>query len=132
MVFYQAVDDEIRIVYSQILRQLKFVQMRDKDAEYFLKQRDYELIRLSFEKTSTKITSKAFFKQDYQFKSHNYRQYNQAYYEEVLIEYVTDARVALNYREKFLTNKAEILLVLEMYCKNDYVGHFLRADVSEI
>jgi predicted naringenin-chalcone synthase len=132
MVFYQAVDDEIRIVFSQILRQLKFVQMRDKDAEYFLKQRDYELIRLSFEKNSTKINSKAFFKQDNLFKSHNYRQYNTAYYEEVLIEYVTDARVALNYREKFLTNKAEILLVLEMYCKNDYVGHFLRADVSEI
>jgi hypothetical protein len=40
--------------------------------------------------------------------------------------------VALNYREKFLTNKEEILLVLEMYCKNDYVGHFLRADVTEI
>jgi hypothetical protein len=132
MVFYQAVDDEIRIVFSQILRQLKFVQMRDKDAEYFLKQRDYELIRLSFEKNSTKINSKAFFKQDILFKSHNYRQYNQAFYEEILIDCGTEARVALNYREKFLTNKEEILLVLEMYCKNDYVGHFLRADVSEI
>jgi hypothetical protein len=106
--------------------------MRDKDAEYFLKQRDYELIRLSFEKHSTKINAKAFFKQDILFKSHNYRQYNQAFYEEILIDCGTEARVALNYREKFLTNKQEILLVLEMYCKNDYVGHFLRADVSEI
>ena len=76
MVFYQAIDDELRIVYSQILRQLKFVQLRDKDAEHFLKQRDYELIRLTFEKFTIKINSKAFFKQEILFKSHNYRQYN--------------------------------------------------------
>ena len=47
--------------------------MRDKDAEYLLKQRDYELIRLTFDKNSTKINSKAFFKQEVLFKSHNYR-----------------------------------------------------------
>jgi len=35
-------------------------------------------------------------------------------------------------RERFLTKKEEILLVLEMYCKNDYVGHFIRADKTEI
>lgn len=44
----------------------------------------------------------------------------------------TEARVALNYRERFLVKREDILLVLEMYCKNDYVGHFLRTDVSEI
>ena len=76
LVFYQAVDDELRIVYSQIMRQLKFIQMRDKDAEHLLLQRDYELIRLTFEKNTTKINAKAFFKVDMQFKSHNYRQYN--------------------------------------------------------
>ena len=36
MVFYQAVDDDLRIVYSQIIRQLKFIQLRDKDALQFL------------------------------------------------------------------------------------------------
>lgn len=33
MVFYQAVDDDLRVVYSQILRQLRFIQLRDKDAQ---------------------------------------------------------------------------------------------------
>ena len=37
MVFYQAVDDDLRVVYSQILRQLKFIMLRDKDAIQFLK-----------------------------------------------------------------------------------------------
>ena len=50
MVFYQAIDDELRVVYQQILRQLRNIQIRDKDALHLLKQRDYELIRLTFEK----------------------------------------------------------------------------------
>ena len=58
MVFYEAVDDELRIVYSQIMRQLKFIQLRDRDAEHLLKQRDYELIRLTFDKFTTKIDTK--------------------------------------------------------------------------
>ena len=37
MVFYQAIDDDLRIVYSQILRQLRFIQLRDKDALQLLK-----------------------------------------------------------------------------------------------
>lgn len=55
MVFYQAVDDDLRVVYAQILRQLRFIQLRDKDAQQFLKQRDYEIIRLTFEKMTTKL-----------------------------------------------------------------------------
>jgi hypothetical protein len=106
--------------------------MRDSDAEHFLKTRDYELIRLTFDKFTIKINSKNFFKGEMLFKSHNYRQYNQAFYEEILIDLGTEARVALNYRERFLVRREDILLVLEMYCKNDYVGHFLRTDVSEI
>jgi len=47
--------------------------MRDSDAEHFLKQRDYELIRLTFDKISIKINSKNFFKEEMLFKSHNYR-----------------------------------------------------------
>lgn len=32
MVFYQAVDDELRVVFAQILRQLRVIQLRDHDA----------------------------------------------------------------------------------------------------
>ena len=55
MVFYQAVDDDLRIVYSSIFRQLRFIQMRDDDALCLLKNRDYELIRQSFDKHITKM-----------------------------------------------------------------------------
>lgn len=44
MVLYQAVDDDLRVVYSQIIRRLKAVQMRDIDALQLLRNRDYELI----------------------------------------------------------------------------------------
>lgn len=62
MVFFQAVDDDLRIVYTQILRQLKMIMMRDVDALHLLKTRDYELIRLTFEKHSTKLNILSFFK----------------------------------------------------------------------
>ena len=62
MVFFQAVDDDLRIVYTQILRQLKMIMMRDNDALHLLKTRDYELIRLTFEKYSTKLNILSFFK----------------------------------------------------------------------
>jgi len=55
MVFYQAVDDKLRVVYASIFRKLRFIQMRDKDALHFLNQRDYELIKLSFDKYTAKI-----------------------------------------------------------------------------
>ena len=32
MVFYQAVDDDLRVVYASIFHSLKFIQLRDKDA----------------------------------------------------------------------------------------------------
>ena len=69
MVFYQAVDDELRIIYAQILRALKFVQMRDQDALHFLKQRDYELIRVTFTKIPTKIAITMFFEKEFELKS---------------------------------------------------------------
>ena len=43
-----------------------------------------------------------------------------------------ESRVALNYRERFLVSSEEIYLVLNMYCQNDYVNHFLRLDMSTI
>jgi len=44
MIFYQAIDDDLRIVYSQILGQMRFIQLRDLDALCLLQHRDYELI----------------------------------------------------------------------------------------
>lgn len=85
MIFYQAIDDDLRIVYSQIFRQLRFIQMRDKDALQFLNQRDYELIRLSFQKNTTKLALTLFFDKAFTMKSSSYRKYNQAYYEEIVI-----------------------------------------------
>lgn len=132
MVFYQAVDDDLRVVYAQIMRQLKFIQLRDKDALHFLKQRDYELIRLSFTKLPTKIAITNFFKKEFNLKSQSIRKYTQAFYEEILIDYNVEARVAQNYRERFLVEKEEIYLVLEMYCKQDYVKHFLKVNFADI
>jgi len=69
MVFYQAVDDDLRVVYAQILRQLKFIQLRDKDALQLLKQRDYDLIRHTFDKLTTKLNIALFFKKTFSLKS---------------------------------------------------------------
>jgi len=47
-----------------------------------------------------------FFKeQTFQVKSNNYRKYNEAFYEEILIDYALEPRVAKNYRERFLITK---------------------------
>ena len=63
-------------------------------------------------------------------KSNGYRYYNQAFYEEILIDFFVEPRVARNYRERFLVSSEDIYLVLNMYCQNDYVQHFLRLDTS--
>jgi len=69
IVFYQAVDDNLRVVYSQILRQLRYIQLRDTDALVFLKQRDFELVRISFDKFTIKLDIKLFFKKEFGLKS---------------------------------------------------------------
>lgn len=48
-VFYKAIDDQIRVVYSMIMNSLKAIMLRDKDGFYLLAQRDYKLIKKSFE-----------------------------------------------------------------------------------
>lgn len=73
-----------------------------------------------------------FYKTPVTLKSLNYRQYNQAFYEEILIDFTVEQRVAQNYRERFLISPQDIYLVLSMYSKNDYVNYFLRLDLSEI
>lgn len=101
LVFYQAVDDDLRIVYSSIFRQLRFIQLRDKDALCFLNNRDYELIRQSFDKHITKMNVEQFGydPKKTSIKCHSYRKFNQAYYEEIVINYSVESRVAQNYRE---------------------------------
>ena len=74
--FYQAVDDDLRVVYAQILRQLRTIQLRDKDALKFLKQRDYELIRLSFEKQTIKVLHDQNKNKLDNLKANGYRYYN--------------------------------------------------------
>ena len=133
MVFYQAIDDNLRIVYSQILRQLRLLQMRDKDALHLLNTRDYEMIRLTFDKHTTKIDLKMFYKQNFSIKAATYRKYNQAYYEEIVITTGNvEQRVSQNYREKFLITAEDIYIVFEMYCKEDYDDSFISTKKDEI
>lgn len=134
MVFYQAVDDDLRIVYSSIFRQCRFIQLRDKDALHFLNQRDYELIRQSFDKHTTKMNIEQFgyTLKDTSLKCQSYRKYNPAYYEEIVINNQVEARVAQNYREKFLVTAEDIYIVFDMYCKEDYDDQFLRTKKNEI
>ena len=94
-------------------------------------QRDYDLMNITFTKTTTKIATDQFFSEKLKsIKSQTYRQYNQAYYEEILIDYAVEARVAQNYREKFLVTAEDVLLVLKMYTKNDYTAYFLHANLT--
>ena len=106
--------------------------MRDKDAMQLLKQRDYELIRLSFDKYTTKINLTIFFKASFPMKSSTYRRYNRAYFEEIVINNVVEPRVARNYREKFLISAEDIYNVFEMYCKEDYDEQFLGTKKDNI
>jgi hypothetical protein len=109
-------------VYSSIFRQLRFVQLRDKDALAFLNNRDYELIRQSFDKHITKFNVDQFGYdvKGTSIKCHSYRKYNQAYYEEIVINYSIEQRVAQNYREQFLVTADDIYIAFDMYCKEDY------------
>ena len=107
--------------------------MRDKDALHLLNTRDYEMIRLTFEKHTTKIDMKTFYKQTFSIKAATYRKYNQAYYEEIVITSGTvEQRVAQNYREKFLITADDIYIVFEMYCKEDYDNEFISTKKDEI
>ena len=59
-------------------------------------------------------------------KAHQYRKYDQSYYEEIVIDYALEGRITLNFRDRFLVTKAEQMIVMEMYSKNDYVSHFIK------
>ena len=132
MVLYQALDDDLRIVYSQIFRKLRFIQLRDKDAIHLLNRRDYELIKLSFEKYTVKLNLLQFYKKSFALKARTYRKYNQAYFEEIVINNDIESRVAFNYRERFLVTPEDIYIVFEMYCKEDYDEQFKKTKKERI
>ena len=58
MVLYQAFDEKLKIVYSMLFKQMRFVQLRDSDAVCLLNTRDYDMIRLLFSKYVIKINYK--------------------------------------------------------------------------
>jgi hypothetical protein len=106
--------------------------MRDKDALQLLNQRDYELIRLTFDRYTTKLNLLLFFKKAFPLKASTYRKYNQAYYEEIVISNNVESRVAQNYRERFLVTAEDIYIVFDMYCKEDYDEQFMQTKKDEI
>ena len=54
-VLYQAFDDNLRIVYSKIMRKLNVLQLRDRDGRRLLVQRDNELIQCTIGKMTVKV-----------------------------------------------------------------------------
>ena len=90
------------------------------------------MIRLSFQKNTTKLALTLFFDKAFTMKSSSYRKYNQAYYEEIVINNNVESRVAQNYRERFLITAEDIFVVFQMYCKEDYDEQFQQTKKDEI
>ena len=44
IVFYQAVEDNVRLIYEQIFFELKELNLRDRDALHFIKYDNFRLI----------------------------------------------------------------------------------------
>ena len=87
--------------------------MRDKDAIHLLNTRDYELIRLSFDRNVAKINLALLmdFGPDEKIpvlKCSTYRKYTPAYYEVIIIYNTIESRVSLNYRERFVVSPEDI------------------------
>jgi len=97
-----------------------------------LNNRDYELIELTFNKYVAKVDLKQFYKVVLPMKSKTYRRYNQAFFEEIVINHNVESRVIQNFRERFIQSKEDIYIVFEMYCKEDYEQQFIMTEKSEI
>jgi len=107
--------------------------MRDEDGLKLLTSRDYDLIRHSFDLGIAKLGRAGLIPDNGRsLKCSKYRLYNQAFYEELLIDFRVEERVAQNYRERFVTTEQEVLQVLEMYCKQDYHEYFNVTDKANI
>lgn len=99
----------------------------------FLKNRDYEIIKQCFEKFTTKLNIEQYgYCLSTSLKCHSYRKYNQAFFEEMVINYDIEERVAMNYRQRFLVTADDIFITFEMYCKEDYDEQFVKTTKSVI
>ena len=108
MALYNAFNDDLRVIYSKIIRKMGLLCLRNEDGYKLLITRDYELIKLCMDKFITKLSPIKFFNMDIDPISHSYRQYNPAYFEEVILKLKVDERVAFNYRERFLIDRKSI------------------------
>jgi len=75
---------------------------------------------MTFNKYTTNVDLKQFYSSASPLKASSYRRYNQAYYEEIVINHKVEQRVTQNFRERFIQSKEDIYIVFEMYCKEDY------------
>ena len=87
---------------------------------------------MTFDRYTTKMNLTLFFGKAEPLKASTYRVYNQAYYEEIVINNAVEPRVAQNYRERFLLTAEDIYIVFEMYCKEDYAEQFQKTKKDEI
>ena len=124
-----ALEDKFRVVFLQILKQLREVDLRDQDAVYLLTERDFEAISLVVGKKTSRLTSL-----DSQASSigHSYKTYTHAYFEEVIIVYAIEDRVAKEFRKRVRRREADTMAIVEMYCKEDFEKQFQAIDKSNI
>mmetsp|Transcript_38788 Transcript_38788/g.58968 ORF Transcript_38788/g.58968 Transcript_38788/m.58968 type:complete len:136 (-) Transcript_38788:122-529(-) len=112
MVLYQAIDNKLRVVYSKIIKKLKVIQLRDRDARQLLRTSDYELITEVLTKFSCKLNLGEYYPLNNPI-SYSYRKYNPAYFEEILLDQKKILeRTANNYRDLYLRGSDTILKVL--------------------
>ena len=95
-----------------------------------LSNRDYELISIILRKNVQSVDVSELFRIKLPIVCRSYRSYNVAYFEEILLMYNVDERIAKNYRERFIITPSQVFEVLHMYSKMDYVIWFLKQDVS--
>ena len=87
---------------------------------------------MTFDKLVAKINLTHFFKKSFPLKCSSYRKYNQAYYEEIVINNAVESRVAQNYREQFLVTAEEIYIVFCMYADEDYDEQFISTNKDQV
>lgn len=128
IVFYQAIDDNLRLVYDQIMGKLKEINLRDRDALHFIKQRDWKIIEKSFKKSSKGLFTGLMMHKKYADQvSRSYKTYSRAYYQEIIVKSGTvEARTVFLFKEKFLQKIEDINSILQMYCQIDDLEQFSK------
>lgn len=117
IVFYQAIEDNLRLVYDQILTLLSEINLRDSDALHFIKERDFKIIEKSFTKLCKGCFVGLFMHKKYGnqiFK--RYKTYSRAYYQEIIVRNEVEARTQHLFKKKFMKTNEDIDSVLDMYC----------------